>query len=467
MLQAADGLCSFYARYGRYEEGAQMCRIAVERLSVSPSSTGAAVHQRALAKVLAWHGVYGYLLGKNDQADGLLRQSLDILEGALVDWPGQVETTLKPLGDVQAEKTFATWYLGKVVYDVDRIQAKPLYEQSLAMYRALNDRWGIANALEELGWIARHEGDCERARRLGEEAFALRRALDDPQAVSRSLMQLSTIAYRQGRLEEAEALIRDRCTVSFAGQSQAERADALGGSGWILTRLGQFAEGHRRMVESVAIWKDLGIPRMVAYRSIPLGFAKLHLGEVDEASALTEAGLDVARETDDAGKMGFAQLIRGWVALAQGAYLEALERLQKSSDLSRAVVARDQVGEVFALQAYAARGLGQPLQAQRHLRAAIQVTDGLERFWPLLLALPVVALLRADEGEVEQAVELYGLASRYRYVADSRWFEGVVGQHIAAAAAKLPLDIVTAAKERGSKLNLQATVGKLLDEMRS
>jgi hypothetical protein len=79
--------------------------------------------------------------------------------------------------------------------------------------------------------------------------------------------------------------------------------------------------------------------------------------------------------------------------------------------------------------------------------------------------LPAAALLRVDGGNVEQAVELYALASRYGFVANSRWFEDVAGRHIAAAAAALPPDVVAAAQERGCARELWATAEDLLAEL--
>ena len=56
-----------------------------------------------------------------------------------------------------------------------------------------------------------------------------------------------------------------------------------------------------------------------------------------------------------------------------------------------------------------------------------------------MVTLAGIALLLADEGQVERAVELYALASRYPFVANSRWFEDVAGSQITAAvAANLP-----------------------------
>ena len=87
-----------------------------------------------------------------------------------------------------------------------------------------------------------------------------------------------------------------------------------------------------------------------------------------------------------------------------------------------------------------------------------------------------LALLLADEGDValkgrfadevnkERAVELYALASRYPYVANSRWLEDVVGKHITVTAATLPPDVVRVAQERGRARDLEATAAELLAE---
>jgi DNA-binding SARP family transcriptional activator len=464
MAQAIDGLCNFFKWYGCYEEGALVCQTAAERLSGARPPPGVSTDEfrRALAKALAWQGVFRYLLGRNDQADELLRQSLTFLGK-----PGlaEQEPVLGTLDDVRPEKAFATWHLGKVMLHVDRAQARPLYEQSLATYRTLDDRWGMANVLEDLGWAACYAGDYGLARQLGEQDLALRRALDDQRGVSRSLRYLSIIAHRQGRLEEAENLIRESCAIPLARQSQAERADRFSGSGWIWMMLGHFLEGHSWLEESVSIWNDLGVANMGAYMSIPLGFAKIHLGQYEEGGALAQTGFDAARQAGDDGRLGLARFVLGWTALAQSQYAKASACLQESVTLFRALAARDRVGEILALLGYAARGLGQCAQARRYLCEALQIAAELEVFLPIVFALPAVALLWADRGEPEQAVELYGLASRYPFVANSRWFEDIAGREIAAAASTLPPEVVAAAEERGRARDLWATVEELLVEL--
>jgi hypothetical protein len=87
------------------------------------------------------------------------------------------------------------------------------------------------------------------------------------------------------------------------------------------------------------------------------------------------------------------------------------------------------------------------------------------RFLELMTVLAGIALLLADEGRVERAVELYALASRYPFVANSRWFKDVAGQYIAAGAATLHPQAAPAAQERGRGQDLGAAVEELLVEL--
>jgi hypothetical protein len=56
---------------------------------------------------------------------------------------------------------------------------------------------------------------------------------------------------------------------------------------------------------------------------------------------------------------------------------------------------------------------------------------------------------------------------RYPFVANSVWWEDVVGKHIATAAAALPPDVVAAAQERGRARDLWSTAEELLGELKS
>jgi hypothetical protein len=73
------------------------------------------------------------------------------------------------------------------------------------------------------------------------------------------------------------------------------------------------------------------------------------------------------------------------------------------------------------------------------LREALQIGQETDSVAPLLFAVPVASLLLADQGQAEQAVELYALAWRFPAVSCSRWCQDVHGKQLAAVAAALDL----------------------------
>jgi hypothetical protein len=80
-------------------------------------------------------------------------------------------------------------------------------------------------------------------------------------------------------------------------------------------------------------------------------------------------------------------------------------------------------------------------------------------------AIRAMAILLADQGDLERAVGLYAsLVSRYPIEINSRLFEDIAGRRMANVAARLPPDVLAAAQERGREMDLEATVAKLLAE---
>ena len=155
----------------------------------------------------------------------------------------------------------------------------------------------------------------------------------------------------------------------------------------------------------------------------------------------------------------------GLVALGEEAYAEACRLLEESVTFLRGAEILDNLAWALAVSAYAARGLSQLSWAGQCLSEALRIYSETGVFFSPMYGLPAAALLLADGGQDERAVELYALASRYPFVANSRWFEDVAGRHIAAVAAALPPDVVAAAQERGRARDLEVTVAELLEEL--
>jgi predicted ATPase len=448
--QALDGLCMFYERRVRHREGETACRLAAEGLAAETSVDGLCV----LARILAWQAAFNRLLGRAEVARPLLRQGQALLEDPRL--AGQ---------DTRREQAFLLLQRGHLVFLVDNKEARQWFEGSLALYRSVGDAWGTASALERLAWIARLLGASDEAKERWQESLALCQALGDQKGSAASLVGLGSVALYQGRLEEGERLQRESTAML---QRMGNRADAARGYQFLgvqLYWLGKFDESHSLLEESVALASELGLRRSLAEWSTLLGNVKLFLGRYEGARAQGETGLTLSREMGYPCETATACRLLGLVSLAEEAYAEAHGRLERGATLLREIGFQLDLALTLGLLAHAARGLGEVAGARGHLHEALRLVAETRQFMSSLFALPAVALLLVDAGEVERAVELYALASRYGLVGNSQFFEDIAGRQIAAAAAELPAEVVAAAQARGRARDLEATVMELLAEL--
>ena len=207
------------------------------------------------------------------------------------------------------------------------------------------------------------------------------------------------------------------------------------------------------------------------------------LGRWERGNAVARRSLALFREAGNTGGMAVSLWLLCCLALAEGergldagvppylreaggpreAYVEAQRLAQESVAVLREMRNRNELATTLAVLAAAERGLGD-LDGARHHCEALQISAETGAFLTPLFALPAIALVLADRGEQERAVELYALASRYPFVANSRWFESVFGRHIAAIAASLPPGVADAARKQGRARNVQATLEELIAE---
>jgi predicted ATPase/DNA-binding SARP family transcriptional activator len=445
--QTLDALGLFYTRRSRYEEGATLCHAAAESLqTVTRDDT-----PRVRAKALAWQGAFERELGRIEIASHLLQHSLDLVEG--LGLSGQ---------DTRAERAAALLRLGEIAYDSDRREAWGLFEQSLALYQGLGDRWRTAHVLRALGSAALNLGDYGRAKQSYEESLAIRRALGDQWGIANSLQGLSRVALSLGEIEQGERIAREGIALSEEIGDQAGIVKGLGNLSLLLQWSGQFPEAQALLERSAAICNDLGFRVGLVYAQAFLSAMAGHAGEYEPARALAYKCLALARETGHSWALGWSLMLLGGIALVENAYDMAWTLCQESLSVYREARQQDTTGFPLVLSAVAAFRSGQISRAQQVLCEALQLAVITGAFEPSVTTVAAAALFLAEQGQPERAAELYATASRYPLVSKSCWYRDLFGQPIAAVAAALPPDTVAAAQERGRARDLGATVAELL-----
>jgi len=475
--QAMDGLGLFYGRRDRHQEGESTFRLAAERLAGWPDGSPEVsagrlppdtvcrgdlrthdVVRPLCAQALTWQARFCLALGRSELAGDLLRQSLDLLD-ALAS------------ADTRRERAWTLLLVGGFEMVSGHLEsAWQPYEQALVLYRALDRRWDVAETLGLMAQTANLQGKYDRIKGLCQEALAIRRALGDQWGLVESLRHLGVAFRALGQFEEDERVGREGLAIARESGDPALIRRALYPVARVLMWKGEFAESRDLAEEGLRIANDMdtGYSETTMLTHL-LGLAMAHLGRYKEARVHAQQALARAQE---AGHLSWfaevsALLVLGLVALAEGNHAEAWEYLQERIAIVRELGDPSNVGLTLAALAGTAREQGRLTQARELLCEALELCSALRAGQVPLIALPVAALVLADLGDPERAVEIYALASRYPHVARSRLWEDLAGRRIAALAVTLPPEEVAAAQARGRARDTQATIDELAAGLRN
>lgn len=196
-----------------------------------------------------------------------------------------------------------------------------------------------------------------------------------------------------------------------------------------------------------------------------LGLINLELGKYKEARTQLERQLLRTRAGGDREELSMGLDLLSYLAIVEARYADAHQLLSEGMRIHQAMGEYHRLALTHVWWGYAARGLGQRAEAQHYFCKALQSAVATQSFTVLVFALPGVALLLADQGEIERAIELYAHIADLPMVANSQIRQDVAGRYLATVATPLPMEIVAAARARGQAENLWTTASALLVEL--
>lgn len=266
--QAADTLFWLYESRSNCREGVPLFELAVQNLQTSEilSSTAAGSatweYQLALAQTLSYQGFFCFRQGQHPQGRDLLQHSLTLLRALAETQPdatrAALSTTLIFLGTVRA-------VMGNYS------ESHRLLQEGLRMKRELNDYWGAAFGLRQLGLAAYYVGDYAEAHRWLSESLVLSRKLENTWSIAASLNLLSMATYAQGAYEEAKQLLGEGLALSKSLEDRYNIAFALNGLGLVNQAQGRHRDAQRCFEEGTTLWREIGDQGSLAQTLIHLG----------------------------------------------------------------------------------------------------------------------------------------------------------------------------------------------------
>jgi tetratricopeptide (TPR) repeat protein/transcriptional regulator with XRE-family HTH domain len=438
MKAALESLIQYYGHSGRQMDGIATCREAVELLETIPSTEGFDSREASILKARALF-FQGRFSDKYSTAITLYQEAEAILD--------QLEQVGQEVRPVRARLLFG-W--GSHASWSDSEEAQKLLNKSLTLYEELGDESKRAGIIDVLGMSAWISGDIDRAMNLSQESLEISKRLGHTRGIADSLNRLGKVYRETGQLEEAERSQQESLVLTRQiGPRIAEGGNLLDLAHTLLCA-GKFIEAIEKVQDSINIFELHGRPQSYAYYI--LSRALMHTGDLDQARAWATRSLETGRDyIDDLITLTLNGI--GEIDLVEKQLSQAQVWFNKSLD---AALERNQkilVDFPIANLAYWAIMMEQPGQAREYLSKCLEHVAKMGSFRMAVHALPCIALLEADQGNIERSVELYALASRYGYIANSKWFDNLVGQQIKAMASSLPVEAREAAEERGRSLD--------------
>jgi len=172
------------------------------------------------------------------------------------------------------------------------LEAKPLLEESLALARALGDRYGTAMALCELGVVISLEGDDERAERFFEESLALAREEDGERGLYVRMIttgNLGLLVRARGDFDRAATVMNQSLVLSRQAGNPFDTATSLLNLGEVERARGDRRAASAHYQEAIRHQALIGDRESLAYSFAGLAGLAVDTGDAVQAARLAGA----------------------------------------------------------------------------------------------------------------------------------------------------------------------------------
>jgi predicted ATPase/Tfp pilus assembly protein PilF len=201
------------------------------------------------------------------------------------------------------------------IHQGDQEASRKLLEESLTIWRRLENKKGIADCLNNLGLMAWRQRDHGTARIHLEESLAIRRELGDAQRIADNLNNLGNIASTVGDLRRARDLYQESLAIRRELGDISGIASALNNLGNIACKEGDYAAGHEYYEESLTLERTMGNRQGMAEGMANLGSLNYLRGDYAAARGFYEESLAIRRELGD--RLGISTTLNSQAKVAR------------------------------------------------------------------------------------------------------------------------------------------------------
>lgn len=209
--------------------------------------------------------------------------------------------------------------------------------ESLAIYRELGDRQGMASALIKLGNAATEQGNFTAASKYLEEALAILREQADRRGTARTLISYGWVALRSGNYALAKGRLEEALAISRESGDTRSMGFELSGLGEVALRQENYPHANQLVNESLELRRRLGNKWGIGVSLGILGWIAMREENWDRAMALLGESLEVRQEIGDLSGSAWCFERLAAVVQARGQVEKAVRLFGRAAGLRAAI----------------------------------------------------------------------------------------------------------------------------------
>ncbi|MDK2982410.1 MAG: hypothetical protein PWQ55_2757 [Chloroflexota bacterium] len=386
-----------------------------------------------------------------------------------LDWMRKLRAHPKIQDAQEPEVIRLVYSIGFIIKEMgDLHAARDSFEQALTMARAAQDQRSQGYALLGLGEVAMMERFLEPAKAYIDESLTIFRALNEPLGLALTLSRKGGLASdSKGDYEEAKKYYQENLKICRDVGHILGIAGTLMALGRIEMYHGDAEIGRGYLQESLSIFRESRDKSGIAGALSAIGYADLYADNLESSRESYEEVLRINRELRSSPGIGSALIALGEIHRWQGNYDTAREYYEEALELNADL---GQVGIVIVVGhnlGYVAKQQNDLPQALVYFRRSLRLAyeRGVKRF--IYYCLMGIAGVYSQQERWEDSLRLFGaseaLSQQNTYTLDPV-DQVEVRRSLEKIEKEVPPERRTQLRAEGSQLSLEQAIALAQEE---
>lgn len=286
-------------------------------------------------------------------------------------------------------------------------EALQTFERVRNIYIEIDDKAGIALALNQIGEVYNEFGQSDKAMEVLQQALTIRRELGDKKAVAETLNNLGILYKDISEYAKALEILQQALTIRREVGDRIGEGRTLFNIGTVHRRLSQYPQARQFYQQALEMAKAKG-DRINEGRSLNgIGFVYYNLGQYPQALEFYQQALAVRRNIGDrSGELGTLSNI-GIAYDNIGQYSKALEYYQQALSIAQTIDKVADAGNILSNIGGIYYSLGEYFQALQFYNQSLAIIQKIGDKFVEAATLNNIGLSYDRLGRSEQALEFY------------------------------------------------------------